>query len=281
MKAILAQFVAVLLCTLPALAASAQAKPALSPETQLIALETGTWVSAKAHDVAAFAAVCLPDCIEIWGDGTVLPIQEVLAQVPDTEFREYRLDDFKVTFPAKNTGLVRYRVWSRTAYKGVETPPRWMLATAVWVKNGDTWKAAWYQETPEPVPTPAKEDVESEVLALEHAWARAYLDRDVATLDRLEAEEWICTTAKGEIYRKADDIREVGDGSFQATAFEMADLTVQLYGDTAVVTGRQTEQATYKGEDASAVYRVTDVWIRRYGRWQAIATHLSRDSGTP
>jgi len=61
----------------------------------------------------------------------------------------------------------------------------------------------------------------------------------------------------------------------------MADLKVQLYGDTAVVTGRQTEKATYKGEDASAVYRVTDVWIRRDGRWQAIATHLCHEAATP
>ncbi len=124
----------------------------------------------------------------------------------------------------------------------------------------------------------APDTPEQEVLALERAWAAAYLAADVKTLDRLEAPEWICTSDKGEVFRKADDLRAVGDGSYKATVFEMSDLAVQVYGDTAVVTGRQTEEATYKGEDASAVYRITDVWLRRDGRWQAIASHLSREA---
>lgn len=256
------------------------ATPELSREAQLIALETGTWVSAKKHDVAAFAAVCLPDCIEIWGDGTVVPIKEVLAQVPDTEWLEYRLEDFKVTFPTENTGLVRYRVWARTTYKGRENTPQWMLASSVWVKSGDTWKAAWYQETPEPVAAPATAAVEAELLALENAWAKAYVDRDVKALERLEADDWVCTSADGQVTTKAQDIADLGSGTFQATEFKMSDLKVRIYGDTAVITGRQTEVATMAGRDASAVFRVTDVWIRRNGRWQAIATHLSREAKT-
>ncbi len=253
---------------------------ALPLDAQLIALETGTWEAAKRHDIAAIAAVCLPDCVEIWANGKVVPLQEVLARIPDTEYREYRLDDFKVTFPSESTGLVHYRAWTRTTYKGKENTPRWKRATAVWVKKDGAWKAACYQESPEPLAPADTAAIEQEVLALEHAWAAAYVNADLEALDRLEAEEWICTTAKGEIYRKADDIREVGNGSFKATAFEMSDLTVQVYGDTVVITGRQTEKATYKGKDASAVYRITDVWLRRDGRWQAIASHLSRETAT-
>ena len=126
---------------------------------------------------------------------------------------------------------------------------------------------------------PAPSDCRTEVLALEHAWAKAYLERDVATLDRLEADNWICTSADGEVFSKADDLRVVGDGTYQATEFMMSDLQVRTHGDTAVVTGRQTEIATMAGKDASAVYRITDVWKRRDdGRWQAIASHLSRDA---
>ncbi|MBK8476572.1 MAG: DUF4440 domain-containing protein [Opitutaceae bacterium] len=127
----------------------------------------------------------------------------------------------------------------------------------------------------------APDSVEQELVALENAWAAAYVAADVKMLDRLEAEEWICTSAKGEVIGKADDLRDLADGSFKATVFEMSDLKVQIYGDTAVITGRQTEKATYKGEDASAVHRITDVWLRRDGRWQAIASHLSREAAAP
>jgi ketosteroid isomerase-like protein len=119
-------------------------------EAKLIALEKGTWEAAQRHDVNAFAAVCLEDCVEIWGDGTVIPIKEVLAQVPDTVFSEYKIEDITVTFPIEQIALVRYKVWAKTSYKGQETPPQWMLATAVWVEKDGEWKAAFYQETPLP-----------------------------------------------------------------------------------------------------------------------------------
>ena len=143
--------------------ALAQTNPATAPaaspgkpsktaalEAQLIALEKGTWEAAKRQDAKAFAAVCLDDCVEIYGDGTVLPIKEVLAQVPDTVIGEYKIEDIAVTFPIKKTALVRYRVWAKTSYKGQETPPQWVYATAVWVEKDGAWKAAFYQETPVP-----------------------------------------------------------------------------------------------------------------------------------
>ena len=143
--------------------ALAQTSPSASPEpaagkpskhaaleAELIALEKGTWEAAQRHDVKAFAAVCLDDCVEIWGDGSVLPIKEVLAQVPDTVISEYKIEDIAVTFPIKSTALVRYKVWAKTSYKGQENPPQWMIATAVWVHKDGAWKAAFYQETPAP-----------------------------------------------------------------------------------------------------------------------------------
>jgi hypothetical protein len=119
-------------------------------EARLIALEKGTWEAARCQDAKAFGAVCLDDCVEIYGDGTVLSIKEVLAQVPDTVISEYKIEDIAVTFPIKQTALVRYRVWAKMSYKGQETPPQWVNATAVWVEKDGAWKAAFYQETPLP-----------------------------------------------------------------------------------------------------------------------------------
>ena len=116
---------------------------------------------------------------------------------------------------------------------------------------------------------------EQELMKLEHAWAKAYVDRDIATLDRLEAEEWICTTADGETFTKAEDIADVKSAAYQATVFKMEDVKVRVYGDMAVATALQTEEATYKGADANKVLRCTDTWVRRDGRWQCVATHLS------
>lgn len=121
-------------------------------------------------------------------------------------------------------------------------------------------------------------DVEAELIALENAWAKAYLDRDVKTLDRLEADDWFYTSADGKLISKAQDLDDVSSGTYQATEFKMSDLKLRVYGDTAVVTGRQTEVATMAGKDASAQFRITDVWLRRNGQWKCIASHLSRET---
>ena len=43
------------------------------------------------------------------------------------------------------------------------------------------------------------------------------------------------------------------------------------------VTGIQTEKATYKGEDASGVFAITDTWQKqRDGSWQCIASQLTK-----
>lgn len=131
------------------------AKPGKSAETaaieaQIIANERESWEAVKRHDAKAFANLCTDDEIEIFGDGSVLTGKEVTDQVPDTVISEYKMEDITVSVPNKHTAIIRYKIWARMSYKGQETPPQWMLASAVYVKMGDAWKAALYQETPAP-----------------------------------------------------------------------------------------------------------------------------------
>ena len=52
----------------------------------------------------------------------------------------------------------------------------------------------------------------------------------------------------------------------------MLECNVRLYGDAAVVTGLQTEQSVLEGRDGSGTYSYTDVFVKRDGRWQVVAT---------
>jgi ketosteroid isomerase-like protein len=47
-------------------------------------------------------------------------------------------------------------------------------------------------------------------------------------------------------------------------------------GDTAVVHGLWTEKSTLNGKDTSGQYRFTDTFIKRDGRWQAVATFSTK-----
>ncbi len=59
------------------------------------------------------------------------------------------------------------------------------------------------------------------------------------------------------------------------TAYEFDKTTVQIFGKTAVVTGRLKQSATVGGTDWSGTYLVTDVWVSRNGSWRVVTRHES------
>jgi hypothetical protein len=54
------------------------------------------------------------------------------------------------------------------------------------------------------------------------------------------------------------------------------DITVRLYGTTAVVRGRTVADGMFEGKPVSARIRFTDVFVKRDGRWQAVASQATK-----
>lgn len=52
-------------------------------------------------------------------------------------------------------------------------------------------------------------------------------------------------------------------------------MKVNLYRDTAVVTGTYRIKDTYNRKAYDHVGRFTDTWIFEAGRWQCVASHTS------
>jgi hypothetical protein len=53
-------------------------------------------------------------------------------------------------------------------------------------------------------------------------------------------------------------------------------MKVRVFGNTAIVTGGDTEKSTYKGKDSSGKYVWTDVFVNRNGKWQAVASESTK-----
>jgi ketosteroid isomerase-like protein len=55
-------------------------------------------------------------------------------------------------------------------------------------------------------------------------------------------------------------------------------MKVRVYGDVAVVTGRNTIKGVWEDikRDISGPYRFTDVFVRRNGSWQCVTSQSSR-----
>ena len=63
-------------------------------------------------------------------------------------------------------------------------------------------------------------------------------------------------------------------GSLESTV--LRDMKVRVYGNTAVVTGTDTERGVYHGKDSSGKYLWTDVFVHRNGRWQAVSSQSTK-----
>lgn len=49
----------------------------------------------------------------------------------------------------------------------------------------------------------------------------------------------------------------------------------RVYGDTALVTGRVTNTAHFRGERYDADEWTTDVFVKRDGRWLCVLSHIT------
>lgn len=55
----------------------------------------------------------------------------------------------------------------------------------------------------------------------------------------------------------------------------MLAVQVRIFGDTAVVMGSDDESSAAMGKSTTGHYTWTDVWVRRNGRWQAMASQMT------
>jgi hypothetical protein len=106
--------------------------------------------------------------------------------------------------------------------------------------------------------------VAEELVELSHEIVRAVQEHDSARLDALLADEFTLDGAAGELDREA--LLEAATGAYEIDGFAYDEIDPDVYGNTAVVV---------RGRDASGALRVTDVWIRRDGRWQIVRRHAT------
>lgn len=116
---------------------------------------------------------------------------------------------------------------------------------------------------------------EAKILSLEKKWAESYRLRDISILSSLLAEDFIITVEDGSTFGKAGYISHSADSTVQVEIAELSELKVRVHGNTAVVTGAYHETGTSKGKPYDYHDRLTDVWMKRDGNWQVIASHYS------
>ena len=124
----------------------------------------------------------------------------------------------------------------------------------------------------------AQTPAQQEVLQFERDACKAFLEADVVALERVLTPDFTLTLSNGEVSTRADEINELRSGKVHYEVFENYDMLARLYGnDTAVVLGKTRVKGTADdNKPFDRIVQFTDTLIRRDGRWQLAAGHVSR-----
>ena len=121
---------------------------------------------------------------------------------------------------------------------------------------------------------------EAELIELQQRLANAWLAGDRAMIERLIAPEWSSTGPDGSTSDRATVLAQVFEsGVHNIRGLTIDDVKARVFGDAAVVTGRTHGIGEFEGSGYDVVIRFTDTFVRREGRWQAVASHASLAQG--
>ena len=135
-------------------------------------------------------------------------------------------------------------------------------------------KTIWERAGRETARKQSDEAAEAEVVRVRQQLGEAAGKKDQAALESILAARlsWI---ARGERLNKAQVVADYMSGNLHFKSFAHDNEVVNIFGDTAVVTGHSTSVLEYKGKLFDAPRLYTDVLIRIDGRWQLVAHHVS------
>jgi len=132
-----------------------------------------------------------------------------------------------------------------------------------------------------------EQDTAAEIVRLAHRWMEAAQAHDAETLEQLMAAEYrlVIMTLAGRFHAVVDRADWIAE-TMQRTIHDFAytDSHVQVDGEVAVMTSRSTSTATIAREDGTGAAgttrtlqpHLTDIWVRRDGRWQVVLRHSIR-----
>lgn len=106
-------------------------------------------------------------------------------------------------------------------------------------------------------------------------WSTAEERGDHRTLHGLLAEDFVGVGPRGFVRSRQEWLARYSTGTVRNTSFEVHDLRIRLYGETAVVVAAQTQQSVNGDADATGAFRFTLIVVRQDERLLLAGLHLS------
>jgi ketosteroid isomerase-like protein len=117
---------------------------------------------------------------------------------------------------------------------------------------------------------------EQEVRQMIEKYRTALLQRDIPTLEKIWADDYVFVNAAGDVLTKAQRLANIKSGATSLDSIdEKEKITVRVYQNSAVATSRVTIKGQYGGQPVSGQYRSTHVWVKGPAGWQLVSNQLT------
>lgn len=113
-------------------------------------------------------------------------------------------------------------------------------------------------------------EVEQLLRQMNDEWVKALVRSDAETLNRIMAEDFFFAyPMEGD--DKAQFIADVTAGSIRVEFLNRENVSVRVWGETAVLTAKDSAKWFYQGRDFSGHYKIIHIYSRRAGQWQLVS----------
>lgn len=126
----------------------------------------------------------------------------------------------------------------------------------------------------------AQNDAAQEVRKLERAWLDAYEQHDEKAMAAIVADDFSITFPDGSMQTKPQiiaSLKSAGGSGSASMKFHTEDVQARVYGNTVILIGRVVMEFQRDGKTSKSQQRYTDTYVKRDGRWQVVASHLSNN----
>ena len=120
--------------------------------------------------------------------------------------------------------------------------------------------------------------MQKEITELEKQWAGAIKKQDELLMNQFLADDYFLAIAiQGMPLRIIPRAVWLENLKFYKTdSFNIDDIKVNVYDNSAIVLMMFTQHATVRGQDRSGQFLITDIWVKQKGGWRVTERHSSR-----
>jgi ketosteroid isomerase-like protein len=109
---------------------------------------------------------------------------------------------------------------------------------------------------------------EKQILQLEDEWVRALEKQDREALNKILAREFTFIEPDGSLKNRNDYLADRSSNASEIDSFEIADLKVRVFGDSALVTGVAKITERRLGNRYRYSLRWKELWVREAQNWR-------------